>query len=1227
MNATMGLRRRAAGAWRSAIVVLAVLVADSALAQSPTYSVTQPDAITGDNPTQNFSVPGVSCSGCRLPDANGATSVDNYYLDVYERPTASGSGANVFYAALDITSGQVGYDANYLYYRINLYGIDTSSAWLPYQYGFEINFDSEGRGDLFVRVDSPSSNVGGTWGTNGVIGFWDQNNNLGNPNISLPDGPGAVPDGYENLAFDQGSNKIAGAPGGNDAIVARVVGTVSAPAVELAVKRVFMNALNGGPVLRAAFRPYSAKGGGTTSASNLPLHDKYSRNDAGSPFPWLTLTGAPAICPSGLDSALTAAQRAALDSGTNVNTGINNPCYPSRGNIEEMDNGGTITGLVGGNDISFVVDISGRVFEDVNYGGGAGRACGAVSGSPTCSTTSGALGRNGARVELYTVGGGTATYATATTTNANGDYTFTNQPGNSSYLVRVVNGSVTSSRTGAVSGLLPVQTFRTSGLTSNVGTADASRVGGERPDLADGGDGGTGDTINTTTGAASGLASGSQAQSIAPFAAGTQNIRGVDFGFNFDTIVNVNNSGQGSLRQFILNSRALGGEASLAQAGSRINGVTGAAEALPAGRETSIFMIPGAAAVAGLRAGLTNQLTGGVAVIAPTSLLEAIVGSNAGNTSIDGGTQSFNVGNTNAGTLGAGGTVGTDPLTLPLVQRPEVQLIDSANAQVGIDVDADSVTVRGLSIYGFGNTPSNNNHGNILVRNNRSGTLIEQNVIGGSATGFTDPVSTVTGRSAGDNLRVGGGDNGVIRNNLIGFAAGNGIGLGATATGWQFTSNEIRGNAIGTPARGGIEIDDGSAATIEGNLIVGNVGPGFDNRGSTTGNNTLRSNTITGNGIGGTETPGVRVYASGTLLERNVISGNYGAGVMVDSAASSNRISRNSIFANGTITTGGATGTPNSGQIGIDLLRNSDAQDTGSAPFVTLNDSGDGDSGGNDLLNYPIIESAAIAGGNLTLTGFARPGSLIELFVAAADPSGFGEGQTYLVTLTEGSGADLDATTATYGPAAVNGVAQGTDNTNRFRFTIPVPGGVTTGTVLTATATIGSNTSEFSGLVTVAAAVVPLTHVKSLQVVRDPYNGTTNPKAIPGAEVLYTLLIANPGSGSIDSNSIAVVDPIPANTKLYLGDLGGAGSGPIAFSNGSPSSGLSWTYTSLSNLTDDLEFSNNGGTSWNHLPTADGSGYDTSNTTHIRMRPKGVMAGSSGSGNPSFQLQFRVRIN
>ena len=57
------------------------------------------------------------------------------------------------------------------------------------------------------------------------------------------------------------------------------------------------------------------------------------------------------------------------------------------------------------------------------------------------------------------------------------------------------------------------------------------------------------------------------AQSITNVTVSASNVTDVDFGYSFDVIVNTNNSGQGSLRQFITNANTLGGDASLAQAG------------------------------------------------------------------------------------------------------------------------------------------------------------------------------------------------------------------------------------------------------------------------------------------------------------------------------------------------------------------------------------------------------------------------------------------------------------------------------------------------------------------------------------------------------------------------------------------------------------------------------------------------------------------------------------
>jgi uncharacterized repeat protein (TIGR01451 family) len=673
------------------------------------------------------------------------------------------------------------------------------------------------------------------------------------------------------------------------------------------------------------------------------------------------------------------------------------------------------------------VQISGKVFEDVNYGGGSGRSFSA----------SGGVGRPNARVELYDASGN---FVTSTTTDASGNYTLSGAAGQT-YTVRVVNSSVTSSRPGAISTLIGVQTFRTSGLSGTVGTADTERVGGEDPTKIDAGNGSTtlaALTTGTTT-----------PQSITSVTLGTSSVTGIDFGFNFDTIVSTRDSGQGTLRQFIINSNTLT-NAGLAQSGQT------------AGVEASIFMIPSGSAVPGLRAGLTNQLTSGVAQIVPASQLPAITDTN---TSIDGTLQTTNVGDTNPGTQGVGGSVGVDGLSLPVESNPEVQISAARGTiAIGIDVNANNTTIRGLAIFGFGTASNSNGSANIEIENAITGTLIERNFLGSSARSFTDPGATT--RSIGDDIRSVGGRNGTVQNNLIGFSEGKGFGVENASSGWLVQRNEVRLNGINNANLDGIDVENSSGCTIQQNLFIGGWGTGIDTFQST-GSNTIVNNTVTGNGIGtgaNLEDMGIRIYGPGNVVDRNVVFSNVGAGILVTSGATV-QITRNSVFLNGTA---GASPTH---EIGIDLENGTDNPSLGTSPFVTLNDAGDADTGGNGLLNYPILQTATISNGQLTLTGFARPGSSIELFIAQPDPSGFGQGKTYLTTLVEGSAADLDNTTGTYGPGAINGIAQGTDTTNRFKFVIAVPGGVSSGTVLTATATISGATSEFSGNVTVSASI------------------------------------------------------------------------------------------------------------------------------------------------------------
>jgi parallel beta-helix repeat protein len=835
--------------------------------------------------------------------------------------------------------------------------------------------------------------------------------------------------------------------------------------------------------------------------------------------------------------------------------------------------------------------ITGTVFEDRNYGGGAGRSLLTSGGQPIAAV----------RVELYRQSNGN--FIDSTTTDANGLYSLSSGNNTNVVIVRVVNGSVRSVRTGGstCTTCVPVQTYRTDASGGSV-SAVTSKVGGESPALSD---------AAQNTGNYSSLNSASQAaQSIATVAPATSGatISGVDFGFNFDTVVNTRDASscassgsgstfypcQGNLRQFIINSNALGGEGSLTQAGS--GQLDGSTTTLPSGTESSIFMIPSAA------------LTSGVATITLATALSAVTGPS---TRLDATTQTVSIGNTNGGTLGTGGSVGVDNVSLPLFQRPEVQLScggtvltlsGSTQAIVGFALRQGYIALSGISG---------------TARNN----LVGMTATGSSADDSPDAYGIAFSASGA-----------TIRNNFV-TVNNSAIRSDGGVTGSTVTLNEVARPSVGhTNTFDGILLINGATSVqIVANLVRDQRGGGIElGFGAATDSYTsvqVTNNTVQNNGFDSGSTPsterlgmvGYNYTGSNVVFSRNRVLNNGGPGLVLLNA-SGTAISQNSFSSNG-----GATAVSG---LAIDLDPNTrDPNALGTPNGVTLNDANDADTGPNGLLNYPVITSAIIANGELSVVGFARPGSAIELYAAQtpADPSGFGEGLTYLTTLTEGGAGDLNATTGTYGPAAINGLLQGTDNTNRFAFRMAIPAGVSIGSVLTSTATLSGQTSEFGGNTTVTSGPT-LTHLKSVSVLSDPLNNTTNPKSIPGAMEVYTLRITNQGSGSVDSNTVAIVDAVPANTALFVQDLGVAGSGPIAFTNGTPTSALTYTFSGLGNGTDDVEFSNNGGTSWAYTPVANANGCDPA-VTHIRVKPKGTMAAASGAGNPYFEVRFRVRVN
>lgn len=152
-----------------------------------------------------------------------------------------------------------------------------------------------------------------------------------------------------------------------------------------------------------------------------------------------------------------------------------------------------------------------------------------------------------------------------------------------------------------------------------------------------------------------------------------------------------------------------------------------------------------------------------------------------------------------------------------------------------------------------------------------------------------------------------------------------------------------------------------------------------------------------------------------------------------------------------------------------------------------------------------------------------------------------------------------------------------------------------------------------------------LMFLKTVSIISDPVNGATNPKYIPGAVAQYTLNAFNSG-GPVDNNTTVITDPIPTETALFVGDIGGTPPGPVSFTQGTASSTLSYTYTGLNNLTDDLDFF--GGTptpAWGYVPIPGADGCDPL-VTNIRINPKGTFVGNPVAPNPSFNLNFRVCV-
>jgi hypothetical protein len=394
----------------------------------------------------------------------------------------------------------------------------------------------------------------------------------------------------------------------------------------------------------------------------------------------------------------------------------------------------------------------------------------------------------------------------------------------------------------------------------------------------------------------------------------------------------------------------------------------------------------------------------------------------------------------------------------------------------------------GIELEGDGNVIAGNQIGTdasgarLLGNSIGIRVLGANNTIGGTAAGAGNVISGSV--EYGIELLGSAAVGNVIQGNRIGtdssgtVGLGNGIGIYVNGASGTIIGGTVSGagNLISDNQQMGIEVMDSSNNLIEGNRIGTDV-TGTKKLGNGDGINVIDS---TSNTIGGT-VPGAG----------NLISGNYGAGIgmsAVYAACSGNVVEGNligtaasgtwglynmfgiGIGASGNTVGGTGAGSGNiiafNGRAGVWISSGTGDAILGNSIFkndqigialgvlaVVPNHPGGSGAGANNQENFPVLATATISGETVSIGGRVNstPNTTLrlEFFAnASTDASGYGEGQTFLGTVTVTTDANGNA-----------------------HFSTSFSATVAAGQWITATATdTNGNTSEFSkGLQAVAA--------------------------------------------------------------------------------------------------------------------------------------------------------------
>jgi len=276
----------------------------------------------------------------------------------------------------------------------------------------------------------------------------------------------------------------------------------------------------------------------------------------------------------------------------------------------------------------------------------------------------------------------------------------------------------------------------------------------------------------------------------------------------------------------------------------------------------------------------------------------------------------------------------------------------------------------------------------------------------------------IDGSNAGpdaDGLVVNGGDS-TVSGLVINRFGGSGILLDDGIGNLIETRNRVQGNFLGTDVDGEVALGNGTGVTVRNSWwgLIGGFSP-------------EHNNLISGNGIGieltgNTMLVNVQGSIIGAARDGDAPLPNDSHGVLLSDGALCNTIGSEQVEGENIIAYNGGHAVAMTDGVGVNNYVDPNEMHSNGGMGIDLGDDGvtpndldDLDSGPNDLQNFPIITSAETSDppGSIVIKGTldTRPGKFVNAFFFSnteCDPSGNGEGRTYLGKTVFSTGPDGD---------------------------------------------------------------------------------------------------------------------------------------------------------------------------------------------------------------------------